>query len=201
MAEALPGINAALLGAATAQQREILQTSSLDELLLDAERDARAPRGGHRRAARSPRWSPSCPRRGDGLLLSASDIETYRTCPLKYKFARVFRIPQRADAQPALRDPRPPGARALPPERRTDRSTRCSGCSTAGWRRGGFGASDEERQLHAKADGALRRYHERFRDEDGEPMWFEKAFSSGWARTRCAAASIASIACPTAATS
>ena len=34
------------------------------------------------------------PRRGDGLLLSASDIETYRTCPLKYKFARVFRIPQ-----------------------------------------------------------------------------------------------------------
>ncbi len=26
-------------------------------------------------------------------MLSASDIETYRTCPLKYKFARVFRIP------------------------------------------------------------------------------------------------------------
>ena len=27
-------------------------------------------------------------------MLSASDIDTYRTCPLKYKFARVFRIPQ-----------------------------------------------------------------------------------------------------------
>ena len=27
-------------------------------------------------------------------MLSASDIETYRLCPLKYKFARVFRIPQ-----------------------------------------------------------------------------------------------------------
>ena len=27
-------------------------------------------------------------------MLSASDIETYRICPLKYKFARVFRIPQ-----------------------------------------------------------------------------------------------------------
>ena len=26
-------------------------------------------------------------------MLSASDIDTYRTCPLKYKFARVFRIP------------------------------------------------------------------------------------------------------------
>ncbi len=27
-------------------------------------------------------------------MLSATDIDTYRTCPLKYKFARVFRIPQ-----------------------------------------------------------------------------------------------------------
>ena len=42
VADALPGINTALLGAATAQQREILQTSSLDEMLLDAEHDARA---------------------------------------------------------------------------------------------------------------------------------------------------------------
>ena len=31
--------------------------------------------------------------------------------------------------------------------------------------------------MHVKAEGALRRYHERFREEDGEPMWFEKAFS------------------------
>ena len=48
---------------------------------------------GRWRRATSRRWSRSCPRRGDGLLLSATDIETYRTCPLKYKFARVFRIP------------------------------------------------------------------------------------------------------------
>ena len=41
-----------------------------------------------------PSLEPFIPRRGDGLMLSASDIETYRLCPLKYKFARVFRIPQ-----------------------------------------------------------------------------------------------------------
>ena len=41
------------------------------------------------------------------------------------------------------------------------------GLLEAGWRRGGFGDSEEERQLRAKADAALRRYHERFRDEDG----------------------------------
>ena len=47
-----------------------------------------------RRTAPSRRSTRSSPRRGDGLMLSASDIETYRLCPLKYKFARVFRIPQ-----------------------------------------------------------------------------------------------------------
>jgi DNA helicase-2/ATP-dependent DNA helicase PcrA len=34
------------------------------------------------------------PMRGEGVVLSATDIDTYRSCPLKYKFARVFRIPQ-----------------------------------------------------------------------------------------------------------
>ena len=92
VADALPEVNARLLQAATAEQREIFETSALDEYLLDAERDeklrARAV------AARSePSLETFLPRRGDGLLLSATDIETYRTCPLKYKFARVFRIP------------------------------------------------------------------------------------------------------------
>ena len=56
-----------------------------------------ATSGGAKRRSRhatSPRSRPFIPRRGDGLMLSASDIETYRLCPLKYKFARVFRIPQ-----------------------------------------------------------------------------------------------------------
>ena len=61
--------------------------------------DPRAPSATRAPArARSPRrGEPSLeaflPRRGEGLVLSASDIDTYRTCPLKYKFARVFRIP------------------------------------------------------------------------------------------------------------
>ena len=85
-------VNARLLQAATAEQREIFETSALDEYLLDAERDEKL-----RSRAVAQRTEPSLesflPRRGDGLMLSASDIETYRTCPLKYKFARVFRIP------------------------------------------------------------------------------------------------------------
>ena len=36
------------------------------------------------------------------------------------------------------------------------------GLLDAGWRRGGFGGSEQERQLHEKASTALTRYHERF---------------------------------------
>src|SRR6202011_2437004 len=74
-------------------QREIFTSSALDDYLLDTDRDAR-----RRTAAIAARDEPSLvpflPLRGDGVVLSASDIDTYRTCPLKYKFARVFRIPQ-----------------------------------------------------------------------------------------------------------
>ena len=93
LAEAVRDVNSRILQAVTAEQREIFTSSALDDYLLDAERDAR-----RRAAAVVARDDPSVeaflPTRGDGVVLSASDIDTYRTCPLKYKFARVFRIPQ-----------------------------------------------------------------------------------------------------------
>ncbi len=175
--EALPEVNARLLQAATAEQREIFETSALDEYLLDAERDEKL-----RARAVAQRTEPSLeqflPRRGEGLALSASDIETYRTCPLKYKFARVFRIPSEPTlnqrfgilVHQVLERFHGGGAEAgsLP---------ELLGLLEAGWRRGGFGDSEEERQLRAKATQALLRYHERFQDEDGRPVWFERAFA------------------------
>jgi superfamily I DNA/RNA helicase/RecB family exonuclease len=175
VADALPGINAAILQAATAQQRDILQTSTLDDVLIGAERDARA-RGAAIAARDEPSLEPFLPTRGDGLLLSASDIETYRTCPLKYKFARVFRIPSEPTLNQrfgilvhhVLERYHQAGPASSLDELR--------GLLEAGWRRGGFGSSEEERQLHAKAQVALERYFERARGDDGEPVWFEKAF-------------------------
>ncbi len=93
VAEGLRDVNARILQAVTAEQREIFTSSVLDDYLLDAERDTR--RRAQTIAARDePSLEPFLPKRGDGVVLSASDIDTYRTCPLKYKFARVFRIPQ-----------------------------------------------------------------------------------------------------------
>lgn len=175
VADALPQINAAILQAATSQQREILLTSSLDDVLLGAERDARV-RAKATAARHEPSLEPFLPRRGDGLALSASDIETYRTCPLKYKFARVFRVPQEPTinqrfgivVHQVLERYHQSGVRSV---------DEILGLLESGWRRSGFGRSDHEVQLHTKAESALRRYHERFQEEDAEPMWLEKSFN------------------------
>ncbi|MFL5846657.1 MAG: ATP-dependent helicase [Solirubrobacteraceae bacterium] len=182
VADALPDINARLLQAVTPLQREILLTSSIDDALLDAERTD-SLREAAQTARAEPSLEPFLPKRGEGLVLSASDIETYRTCPLKYKFARVFRIPseptvnqrfgivihqvlERYHRGDEMRiDPHPPSVDEL------------LGLLEAGWRRSGFGSSDEERQLHEKATTALQRYHARFESEPARPVWFEKAFS------------------------
>ena len=174
VADALPDINVRLLQAASAQQREVFATSGLDDWLLTAERDARA-----RVAATDAREEPSLeafiPRRGDGLLLSASDIETYRSCPLKYKFARVFRIPQ----EPTMNQRFGILVHQVLERWHAARSSsreELLALLDAGWRRGGFGDSEEERQFRAKAVASLHRYFERDAGESSEPVWLEKAF-------------------------
>jgi DNA helicase-2/ATP-dependent DNA helicase PcrA len=179
IADALPDVNARLAQAATPLQREILQTSSLDEALLDAER-ADSVRATAQAARAEPSLEPFLPRRGEGLVLSASDIDTYRTCPLRYKFARVFRIPSEPSTNQrfgiAVHQVLERYHRLAPGAGPGD-DGEILGLLEAAWRRAGFGASDEERQLHEKATAALRRYHRRFRDERSEPVWLEKGFS------------------------
>ncbi len=179
VAESLRDVNARILQAVTAEQREIFESSALDDYLLDAERDAR--RRAQAIVARDePSLEPFLPRRGEGVVLSATDIDTYRTCPLKYKFARVFRIPQ----EPTLHqrfgilvhqvlERYHLGGRESSPGTLPE----LLGLLEAGWRRGGFGDSEEERQLRGKAAAALTRYHERFRSEEAQPVWFERQFT------------------------
>jgi DNA helicase-2/ATP-dependent DNA helicase PcrA len=113
------------------------------------------------------------------VVLSATDIDTYRTCPLKYKFARVFRIPQ----EPTLHQRfgilmhQVLERYHANTESPTPTLPELLGLLEAGWRRGGFGDSEEERQLRGKAASSLTRYHERFRSEEAQPVWFERQFT------------------------
>jgi DNA helicase-2/ATP-dependent DNA helicase PcrA len=191
--EALPDINARLLAAATSMQREILQTSPLDAALLAAEQrdfeeqheegaqgggSESRPRGCVRAfaAGEEPSLQPFLPRVGQGLVLSASDIETYRSCPLRYKYARVLRIPSEQTLNQRF------GIvvhQVLERYHASQASTLAQMMEllASAWRRGGFGDGEQERSLHEKARAALTRYHERLQEEDGEPVWFERSFS------------------------
>ncbi len=198
--DALADVNARLLRAATALQREILQSSPLDATLTAGAQGlgaGGAPGGARRQAgetpadpalvgpaarahARAPRGEPSLmpflPRKGGGLALSASDIETYRGCPLRYKFARVLRIP----TEPTT------GQRfGIVVHQVLERYHAAGGESLGAlldlfetsWRRGGFREGPSERELHAKARVALERYHARLHGDEFEPVWFERQFS------------------------
>ncbi|HXE45335.1 MAG TPA: ATP-dependent DNA helicase [Conexibacter sp.] len=176
LADALDEVNARVAQAITPEQREIFQSSSLDDYLLGAERDTRR-RAAAIAAREEPSLEPFLPRRGDGLVLSASDIDTYRTCPLKYKFARVFRIPQ----EPTLNQRFGILVHQVlerfhaGDEPRTVEAM--MGLLDAGWRRGGFGGSEQEIQLRGKATDSLTRYCERFAAEEAQPTYFERSFS------------------------
>jgi DNA helicase II / ATP-dependent DNA helicase PcrA len=186
VAEALADINQRLLAACTPLQREILQTSTLDETLVAAEQGE--PEGGTPRpavatpvqSAFARREEPSLraflPRRGEGLVLSASDIDTYRSCPLRYKFARVLKIPSAQTlhqrfgiaVHQVLERYHASEHTALP---------QMMELLEACWRRAGFGESDKERELHSKARAALVLYHRHLEAHEAEPVWFERSFS------------------------
>jgi RecB family exonuclease len=171
--EALEDINLRLLAAATSLQREILQTSTLDEALLSGDlRDGAVLSSFAAREEHS--LVPFLPRKGAGLALSASDIQTYRSCPLRYKFARVLRIPSEQTVgqrfgiavHQVLERYHAEEGRSL---------ERLLELLEAGLRRSGIG--EERHELREKARSALTRYHERLGEEDSEPVWFERAFS------------------------
>ena len=124
-------------------------------------------------------------------MLSASDIDTYRICPLKYKFARVFRIPQEPTIHQRF---------GIVVHQVLERFHTEGGGSLeqlmelfeASWRRSGFGDSDDEQQFRERAvDGARALLGERPRVATPSRSGSSAASRSSSARTCCAGASTA----------
>jgi CRISPR/Cas system-associated exonuclease Cas4 (RecB family) len=197
LADALADVNVRLLAAATPLQREIFQTSTVDDALVgsvaggvhaDLEVDAASMDAAASERARAraiaPReqhsLDPFLPRKGAGLAMSASDIFTYRSCPLRYKFARVLRIPTEQTVNQrfgivvhqVLERYHSDGGHTL---------AQLLALLDSGWRRAGFGENERDRELFRKAQTALTRYHERLhcpeqQGQRSQPVWFERQF-------------------------
>jgi DNA helicase II / ATP-dependent DNA helicase PcrA len=180
-AEAIAALNGLLRQVATPEQQTELDASPLDAYLLDSERE----RDGRRMliaARHEPSLEAFLPRRGDGALsLSASDLDLYLTCPLKYKFRRVFGIPEEPTINQRF------GILIHSVLERFHKDTGEGEATNgglaelmdlfeSGWRRSGFGSSDDELQFRDRAREAMRLYWEREQESEGVPVWLERKF-------------------------
>ena len=189
----------------TPLQREIFESSPLDELLLDDLRGARdrasaAARGLRWRRARSRRSRRSC-RAGGGpgaVGLRRGDL-SWMPAQIQVRAG-----PRRSPA--TRRSTSASGSwctrcwNAFTPRRarRTGgrgRSGSCSGCWT--WRGGAreWARGRGSAELLGKARAALTRYHERLREEPAQPLWFERPFAFDLGPHHVRGGSIASTAC------
>lgn len=174
--EALPELNQLLARGASDDQREALFASPIDDYLREAARRGTPP-ASVTRATSEPSLQPFLPRRGNGLLLSASDIETYRRCPLKYKFSRVLRIPEEPTVYQRFGIVVHQVLERFHANEKRPTLAFLMQLFEAAWRRCGFSNASSDRELKARAKAALRRYFELDRKRDSEPVWFERSFS------------------------
>ncbi len=162
IAEALPEINEMLTTSMSPAQRTEFDRSELDERLLAAERYGQALE--RTLGTLTPQLGNYVPTVGDRLRLSASDISTYQRCPKMYEYEKVMRIPVRDRSHLRLgilvhnvleRFHRDLGAQRMSEEETRAELERLleAGIATGGW-----GSSDDERQLLARAREMLTRY-------------------------------------------
>ncbi|MBF6618722.1 MAG: ATP-dependent helicase, partial [Patulibacter sp.] len=172
VADAMPAIDAAILQAATAQQKEVLLSSPLDEEML-----AGAKRTAERAAAGrgEPSLEPFLALKGDGVVMSAGDLFVYGSCPLRYKFNRVLRIPQRPTIAQRF---------GIVVHQVLERYHGRGGTELhelqdllqASWRRSGLAGEADEPRLWARAEDAMARYHARTAAESSQVVWLERGF-------------------------
>ncbi len=183
--DAIAALNELIGRIATPEQLAELNRSALDEFVLDEGRD-RTRRSEELASRAEPGLEAFLPKRAGGLALSASDVDLYRTCPLKYKFARVFAIPQEPTINQRFgilihnvleRYHAEEIREATGGDVDEGGLNRLLGLFEAGWRRTGFGFSDDELQYRDRAVAALARYHERHNAGAARPVWLERRFS------------------------
>ena len=114
------------------------------------------------------------------LSLSFYQIDDYLTCPLKYKFAHVLRVPL-APHHAIVRGGPPQGRPALPPQARQGprhQRGRLDEVFESAWSNEGFMSRDHEEARLAAGRAALRRFRAAQLEPDAViPTYVEREFS------------------------
>jgi DNA helicase-2/ATP-dependent DNA helicase PcrA len=163
IADALPEINAMLTSQMTPAQKAAFESSELDDRLTISEH--RVEELGAAIAGAQPQLSNFLPVTGNRLRLSASAIGSYQRCPKLYEFDSILRIPTPNPSHLKLgiavhnvlerfhRDLTEP----LEPKETAARLNSLLDQTIA---TGGWGGTDDERQLIERARTMLGRYAE-----------------------------------------
>lgn len=180
VAEALPEINAMITASMSPAQRADFDGSDLDDRLRLAEE--RAEQLGRTVAGVAPQLTNFLPVVNNRLRLSASAIGTYQRCPKQYEYETVMKIPTPDQSHLRLgitvhnvleryhKDLDEP----LPPEAARARLEKLLQQQVA---TGGWGKTDDDRQLLERARTMLDRYADSdFAQHDG-PIKTEVGFS------------------------
>lgn len=180
VAEALPEINAMLTVSMSPAQRSEFEGSDLDDRLLLAEE--RAELLGKKIAGATPQLTNFLPVVNNRLRLSASAIGTYQRCPKQYEYETVMKIPTPDQSHlrlgitvhnvleryhKDLDEPLPPEAARAKLEKLLQQQV-----ATGGW-----GKTDDDRQLLERARAMLERYADSDFAQPEGPVRTEVGFS------------------------
>ena len=173
--DAIDAVNGLLGQVATPGQLAELEASTLDPLLLEREHD-RVRRQALLDSRSEPSLDAFLPRKGGNLRLSATDLDLYMTCPLKYKFARVFGIPTPQTVNQRF------GILVHSVLHRFHREDGDAGPSRlaelldSGWSRAGLGETGDEQQFRERARVGLAHYWEAESRSSSEVVSLERQF-------------------------
>lgn len=187
--EQIEDLDARLLRSASDQTRELFGSSRVARM-LEQGMPGRPAGGSDAAGALQPAAGSSerslaalLPRRGEGLVLSASDLDSFMACPLRFKFARVLRLPRGQTSEQrfgiavhrALERFHARFVGDRPSAQGAEGAFAIEQYLATAWRRVGLAGAGQE--LYALARDALLAYQRSLAGQAGEPVWLERSFA------------------------
>jgi len=171
--DTLGAVNSTVLQHLTPAQANLFKQSKFDDSLLSKKVTNRAVFAEQRERES---LTPFLPKHGkDGLILSASDVVAYQSCPLRYKYARILKIPSSVNANQWFGILMHQVLERFHSDKNHSLAHLLQLLETS-WHRSSIDELVDGLSLRAKATEALTKYFARFQKQQPETAWIERSF-------------------------